>query len=248
MITAFVRCEAMQRQGAGRKQPSVAVRSFLRFLIFLGEIQPGLEAAAPLPSQWTQAALPVRLMPDEVERLLAVYSDGPTANRRDYAILLLLARLGLRAGEVIAISLDDINWYEGQLTIRAGKTHQQRSLPLAHDVGNALVTYLKQERPQSTHRRIFLHKRAPFTPLTTSATVRWIVVQALHHAGIEKRPHLGSHLLRHTAASQMLNQGADFKDIADVLGHRCLATTGIYAKLELAALSTVAQPWPGGEQ
>ena len=245
MITEFVRREAAHRRGSGRKKPSVSLRSFLRFLVFLGEIQPGLEAAAPMPSQWTHAALPVRLMPEEVERALAVYRDGESADRRNYAMLLLLARLGLRAGEVIALRLDDIDWYEGRLFIRPGKTHQQRCLPLAHEVGSALAAYLKEERPPSDSRQIFLHKRAPYTPLTTSANVRWIVVQALQQAGIEKRPHLGSHLLRHTAASQMLNQGADFKDIADVLGHRCLATTGIYAKLELDGLASVAQPWPG---
>ena len=248
MITGFVQREAMNRQGSGRQKPSAAVRSFLRFLVFLGEIRPGLEAAAPLPSQWTHAALPVRLTSEEVEQALAVYRDGVTGNRRNYAILLLLARLGLRAGEIIALRLDDIDWYEGRLLIRPGKTHQQRCLPLAHDVGGALADYLKEARPQSDNRQVFLHKRAPYTALTTSATIRWIVVEALRHAGIEKRPHLGSHLLRHTAASQMLNQGADFKDIADVLGHRCLATTGIYAKLELNALASVAQPWPGGEQ
>jgi integrase len=207
-----------------------------------------LEAAAPMPPQWAQAALPVRLMLDEVERVVAVYRDGPTAHRRNYAIVLLLARLGLRAGEVIALRLEDIDWFESRVLIRPGKTHQERCLPLAHDVGSALAAYLQHARPSSESRQVFLHDRAPYSPLTTTANVRWIVVQALQHAGVAKRPRIGSHLFRHTAASQMLNQGASFKDVADVLGHHCLQTTSIYAKLELDALAEVALPWLGGEQ
>lgn len=246
-ITEFVRREAATRQGHGRKAPSVAMRSFLRFLVFQGEIRPGLEAAAP-PPPWTHAALPVRLTPEEVERVVAVYHDGTARSLRNRAMLLLLARLGLRAGEIIALRLEDIDWYEGRLFIRPGKTHQERCLPLPQDVGHALAVYLKDGRPRSDSRQVFLQGRAPFAPLTTNAAVRWIVQQALRRAGISKRPRLGSHLFRHTVASQMLNRGASFKDVADVLGHRYLQTTSIYAKLELEALAAVALPWLGGEQ
>lgn len=247
-ISDFVRHEAACRHGYGRKAPSVAIRSFLRFLVFQGEIRAGLEAAAPAPPQWTHMALPVRLTPEEVERVVSVYRDGADRNLRNYAMLLLLARLGLRAGEVIALRLEDIDWFEGRLFIRPGKTHQERCLPLMHEVGSALAAYLKDGRPQSTSRRVFLRDRVPFTPLASNCIVGWIVNQALHRAGVAKRPRLGSHLFRHTAASGMLNQGASFKDVADVLGHRCLQTTGLYAKLELEALTDVALPWLGGEQ
>jgi integrase/recombinase XerD len=244
MISTFITQEAARRQGSGRKTPSVVVRSFLRFLVFRGEIRAGLEAAAPTPRQWTHAALPSRLTPGEVEQVLAAPQDGSARSRRNHAMLLLLARLGLRAQEVVALRLDDIDWAEGRLHIRAGKTHQARSLPLPQDVGQGLVAYLQNGRPQRDHRQLFLQCHPPFRPLTRSAV--WSVVQqAFEQAGIAPRPRRGSHIFRHTVASQLVNQGASFKEVADILGHRSLQTTGIYAKLELEALADVALPWPG---
>jgi integrase/recombinase XerD len=244
-ITAFVRQEATRCQGTGRKLPAAAVRSLLRFLVFRGEIRPGLEAAAPAPPQWRHAALPPRLTPEEVARVLAVYQDGSASSLRNRAMLLLLARLGLRAHDVISLCLDDIDWADGRLGLRPGKTHQARSLPLPQDVGHALVAYLQSGRPRSDSRHVFLRCRPPFQPLTRSA-VWWMVRQAFQQAGIVTRPGIASHIFRHTAASQMLNHGASFKDVADVLGHRSLQTTAIYAKLELDALAAVALPWLGG--
>ena len=137
MITTFVTQEATRRQGAGRKLPAVAVRSFLRFLVFRGAIRPGLEAAALAPPQWRHAALPSRLTPEDVERVLAVYHDGTASSLRNRAMLLLLARLGLRAQDVISLCLDDIDWADGRLDLRPGKTRRARSLPLPQDVGQA---------------------------------------------------------------------------------------------------------------
>ena len=248
-ITEFVCKQATARQGHGRKMPSVAVRSFLRFLVFKGEINTGLEAAAPPPPQWTHAALPVRLTSEQVERVLAVYEEKTAVSLRNRAMLLLLARLGLRAGEVLTLGFDDIDWYQGRLIIRPGKTHRARTLPLPQDVGNALVAYLEDGRPKgSASRQVFLQCHPPFQPLATSNAVVKVVRQALQRAGVAKQPRVVSHIFRHTAASQMLNQGASFKEVADILGHRSLQTTGIYAKLDLDALVTVALPWLGGDQ
>jgi site-specific recombinase XerD len=245
MITTFVSQEAVMRRGAGRKLPAVGVRSFLRFLVFRGDIQPGMEAAAPLPPQWKQSSLPPRLGPEEIERVLAVYQEGNAIGRRDRAILFLLARLGLRAQDVALMCLDDIDWMDGRLALRPGKTHRERSLPLPQDVGQAIVTYLQDGRPQSQSRRVFLQSRPLFRPLTTSG-VWWAVRRAFEQAGIVVPAGIACHIFRHTAASNMVNRGASFKEVADVLGHQSIETTGIYAKLDLDALAAVALPW-GGE-
>jgi site-specific recombinase XerD len=245
MITTFVTHEATGRQRRSRKLPSVALRSFLRFLVFRGAIRAGLEAAAPAPRQWRHAALPPHLTPEEVERVLAVYHDGTASSRRNRAMLFLLARLGLRAQDVISLCLDDIDWADGRFDLHPGKTRRARNLPLPQDVGHAMVAYVQGGRPQSPCRQVFLRCRPPFHPLTTSA-LWWIVRQAFTHAGIVVLPGSASHIFRHTVASQMVNHGASFKDVADVLGHQSLQTTGIYAKLELNALAAVALPWAGG--
>jgi site-specific recombinase XerD len=244
-ITTFVRQEAAMRHNAGRQLPAVAVRSFLRFLVFRGNIRPGLEAAAPSPPQWKYASLPSRLTPEEIERVLAVYHDGSAISLRNCAILFLLARLGLRAQDVVSLCLEDIDWAEGRFALRPGKSRRARTLPLPHDVGEALVAYLQGGRPQSASRHVFLRSRPPFR-LLTSASVWAIVRHAFQRADLVVPPGVASHIFRHTVASQMVNRGASFKDVADVLGHQSIETTGIYAKLELEALAAVALPWGGG--
>jgi site-specific recombinase XerD len=244
-ITTFVQQEAARRRNAGRKQPAVAVRSFPRFLVFRGAIRPGLEAAAPSPPQWKYASLPARLTPTDVERVLTASSDGSAIGLRNRAILCCLARLGLRAQDVVLLRFDDVNWAEGRLTLRPGKSRRARILPLPQDVGEALVAYIRGGRPPSTSRHVFLRSRPPFRALT-SAAIWAIVRQAFTRAGIVVPPGVASHIFRHTVASQMVNQGASFKEVADVLGHQSIQTTGIYAKLELEALAAVALPWRGG--
>ena len=245
MITTFVCTEAALRRNAGRKLPAVAVRSFLRFLVFRGVLSPGLEAAAPVPPQWKYASLPARLTPEDIERVLAVYHDGTALSLRNRAILFLLARLGLRAQDVVSLRLDDIDWAEGRLARRPGKSRRARALPLPHDVGEAIVAYLQGGRPQSTSRQVFVRSRPPFWSLTSAAI--WAIVRpAFTRAGLVVPPGIASHICRHTVASQLVNQGASFKDVADVLGHHALETTGIYAKLDLKALAAVALPWGGG--
>jgi site-specific recombinase XerD len=244
-MTTFIHREAAATHGAGRKMPSVAVRSFLRFLVGCGELSPGLEAAAPTARQWTHAPLPQRLTAEEVERVLVTSSGATPKALRNHALLRLLARLGLRAHEVAALCLDDLDWYEGRIRIRPGKTHQARVLPLVQDVGQAIAAYLERGRPATTSRHVFLAGRAPFQPLTDATAISRITTRALQRAGVTSHLRLGAHTFRHTAAAQMVNRGARFKEVADVLGHRALQTTGIYAKLDLDALVAVALPWMG---
>jgi site-specific recombinase XerD len=162
-------------------------------------------------------------------------------------MILLLSRLGLRAKEVAILQLNDIDWINGSLLVRSSKTHSERLLPLPQDVGDALLSYLRNGRPQTTDREIFLTALPPYRPMKTSAVVSITVKRLMARAGIN-RQRSGAHLLRHSAATRMVNSGASFKEVADVLGHQQLQTTGVYAKLNLAALSEVALPWPGGAQ
>ena len=245
-ISAFVQQEASTRTGGGRKLVSAGVRAVLRFLVFCGDRPPGLEAAAPTPRQWTHAPLPNRLTMEDVERVLAAYDDPTPQHRRDRAILVLLARLGLRAQEIVTLHIEDIDWHEGWLCIRAGKTHRERRLPLTQEVGTALASYLRHGRPISPRRQVFLQLRAPFRPFTNPCSVSDLARRAMVHAGLTPMPRMGAHTFRRTAASQMVNRGASFKDVADVLGHQSLATTALYAKLDLETLAPVALPWPGG--
>jgi site-specific recombinase XerD len=227
-ITTFVSQEAAMRRNTGRTQPAVAIRSFLKFLVFRGDIRPGLEAAAPSPPQWKSASRPSRLTPEDVERVLAVSQEGTAIRLRNRAILFLLARLGLRAQDVVSLCFDEIDWADGHFALRPGKSRRARTLPLPHDVGQAVLAYLQSGRP-------------PFRSLT-SAAVWAIVRQALTRAGLVVPPGIASHLFRHTVASQMVNQGASFKEVADVLGHQSTQTTGINAKLDRETLAAVALP------
>jgi len=244
-ITDFVRQEAAGKHGGGRKLPSTAVRSMLRFLVCRGELPPGLEAAALAPRQWVHDSLPKHLTAEEVERVLALYASESPTDRRNRAILMLLARLGLRAHEVVRLCLEDIDWHEGRIVIRSRKTHHDRVLPLSHDVGRAVADYLCWGRPATTSRIVFLHGQAPFRPFADAAAISRIAARALHRVGVTGYARLGAHAFRHTAASQMVNRGVSFKEVADVLGHQSLQTTGIYAKLNLVALSDVALSWMG---
>jgi site-specific recombinase XerD len=181
----------------------------------------------------------------DISRMLQCCANGTASGTRDYAILLLLSRLGLRAKEVASLQLHDVDWANGSLLIRTSKTHAERLLPLAQDVGEALLAYLRAGRPVTSFRHFFLAHTAPYRPLQTASAITKIVKRLLAKAGIARQSS-GAHLFRHTVATQLVNRGASFKDVADVLGHHTLQTTGLYAKLDLAALAQVALPWPGG--
>jgi site-specific recombinase XerD len=221
-----------------------ALRSFLRYLHQRGDIAVDLAGAVLPVMHWRLMALPKSLPPEQVESLLASCERSTVAGRRDYAILLLMVRLGLRAGEVVAMTLEDLDWEAGVVTVR-GKGQRQESLPLPHEVGQALVSYLRDGRPTCTTRRLFIRLKAPQRGFTTSAAICDVVRRALARAEIDP-PFKGSHLLRHSLACEMLRRGASLEDIGQILRHRHPETTQIYAKVDLEALRALAPPWPGG--
>jgi site-specific recombinase XerD len=242
-LSSFVQVEASRLKRNGREAPGVALRSLLRYLEFLGVIQEGLHGAIPQRPRWKHVGVPRHLAAVDVDRVVAGTLDGSATGLRNHAILLLLARTGLRAHEVAQLSLDDIDWPAASICIRSKKSRTERNLPLARDVGAALVDYLRHGRPTCSFRTIFLRVVPPLNPFTGSAAVCRIVRRALTRVDILNTP-AAAHLFRHTAATRMLRGGATFKDIADVLGHASISTTAIYAKLDIVALSKVAMKWP----
>jgi site-specific recombinase XerD len=188
--------------------------------------------------------LPKFLQPDQVQLVLNQCDRRTAKGRRDYAIFLLLARLGLRACEIVSLTLDDIHWRAGEIRIE-GKGNRSAMLPLPADVGRAIAAYLRKDRPSCSTRRVFIRMRAPLRGFANSEAISTIVARALKKAGIDS-PYTGAHLFRHTLATQMLRQGAALSDIALILRHSSINTTAIYAKVDLTALEAVAQPWPGG--
>jgi site-specific recombinase XerD len=244
-LSSFVQQEASNRRGFGRHVPSVALRSFLRFLTASGLVRDGLTAAVPSLKRYRHATLPERATVEQVNTALSCCQDGTPVGLRDYAVLLLLARLGLRAHEVTRLTLDDIDWRAGLVLLRSGKTRRERVLPLPSDIGDALVAYLQHGRPHVATRRIFLGAQPPCRPWRGASAVSQLVHRRLLQAGYPARPWRGAHLFRHTVASQMVNAGATFKEVADLLGHESLNTTALYAKLNLETLQRVALPWKG---
>jgi site-specific recombinase XerD len=222
-----------------------SLRSFFRFLYQRGETANDLSPSALTVANWRLSELPKFLESEQVESLLKSCNQKKLIGQRDYAILLLLARLGLRAGEVVHMTLDDIDWEAGELILH-GKSRRQESLPLPRDVGEALVRYLSHGRPRCSSRRIFIRIRAPLKGFSNSAAICNVVRRAL--VRIKLNPAFkGSHLLRHSLATQMLRNGASLFEIGDILRHQRVNTTQIYAKVDLATLKALAPPWPGGE-
>ena len=236
--------EASRRGGwAGAKTCTTALRMFLRFLIAEGRCALGLEAAIPVLAHWRLASLPRYLPPDDVERLIASCDPASPVGRRDRAILLLLARLGLRAGDIVQLRLDDLDWQSAWIHVW-GKGRRHTRLPLTHEVGQALVAYLEAGRPRTETEAVFVRCRAPFDAFRSHCAVSVIVDRALRRAGVRRPSRGAAHLLRHSVATAMLRQGASLQDVAVLLRHRSIETTQIYAKVDLPALQQIAQPWP----
>jgi site-specific recombinase XerD len=216
---------------------------FLRFLIANGRCRAGLLGAVPVLAHWRLAALPRYLPPGDIESLIDSCKQSSPTGKRDRAILLLLARLGLRAGDIVHMRLQDIDWKGAWLHV-AGKGRRQTRLPLSQEVGQAIVTYLQQGRPAASTDALFLRSRAPVRGFRAHSTVSVIVASAIRRAGI-KRPSRGAaHLLRHSIASSMLRHGASLQEISTLLRHRSIETTEIYAKVDVRRLQQIAQPWP----
>jgi site-specific recombinase XerD len=244
-VAAFVGERARGLSFVSRQNPAVAVRSFLRFLAGEGLTRAGLEGAIPPIGRSKHATLPRHVTPEQLESVLALCPAEGSCSIRDYAMILLCARLGLRPGEALRLALQDLDWSSGCVLIRAGKTSRERLLPLPEDAGAALARYLREARPVSAARAVFLSHVPPHEPLRTHCGLGNLVNRLLRQAGIGA-PCSGVYVLRHTLATTMVRSGASFKEVADILGHSSLTTTGIYAKLDLPALAPVALPWPGG--
>lgn len=223
------------------KAVAVGLRSLLRFLHLEGLIDGPLNQAVPTPAGWSASALPEPLKPADVSLLLASCDRQSVAGRRDYAVLLLLARLGLRAGEVAGLDLSDTDWRGGSLRVR-GKGRRVDVLPLPADVGRALADYVRKGRPRAGHRDVFCRVLAPHTPVAPT-TVTQIVYRSCDRAGLCR---VGAHRLRHAAATEMLGAGASLSEIAQILRHSSTTTTALYAKVDRRTLNDLAQPWPGG--
>ncbi|WP_247877678.1 tyrosine-type recombinase/integrase [Brucella pituitosa] len=221
-----------------------ALRSYLRYLAGAGLCRPNLDHAIPPVLQWRLSSLPRYLAAADVERVIASCDRLAKGRLRDRAVLLLLARLGLRAGDVAGLRLDDIEWTSGMLRL-SGKARRQVRLPLPQDVGDALLAYIEQERPCVPQEAVFLTMIAPYRSFAHSGHVSTIVALALKRAGISDSPSSGACLLRHSAATSMLRSGATLEAIGAVLRHRSLDMTAHYAKVDVAMLEQVAQPWPG---
>lgn len=228
------------------KLQAAALRSFFRFCFFEGTVARDLSTAVPPVGRWHAVAAAPVLTGDEVEQVLAAVDRTTARGRRDIAILLLLARLGLRAGEVIALELDDIRWKAGEIVVR-GKGRLRDRLPLLADVGEALAVYLRETHGPNGSRRVFLRRIAPHVGLTQPAAVSKIARAALGRAGLLPPGRVGAHIFRHSLATLMIRRGASLPEISQVLRHRSPGTTQFYAKVDLDGLRCVALPWPGAE-
>lgn len=233
-----------ERVSVGAVKGRVAeLRSLLRFLHLRGVTPTALAAAVPPAAGWHDTGIPVGLSADDVQRLLDGCDQTSPTGIRNFAILMLVARLGLRSVEVARLELGDIDWRAGEIQV-AGKARRRDRLPLPHDVGQALSAYLRQVRPATSIRAVFLMLKAPIRPIPADLVgdvTRW----ACRRAGL---PEVGPHRLRHALATEMLRRGAKLVEISQVLRHRDLATTAVYAKVDLDALRRIAQPWPGARR
>jgi len=242
-LREFVLTESQHCHWTVTQRCTTALRAFLRFLIAEGRCSTAIEAGIPMLAHWRLSRLPRYFQPEDVERLIASCDPMTAMGKRDRAVLLLLARLGLRAGDIVQCRLGDIDWKGGWIHV-CGKSRRPTRLPLTQEVGEAIVTYLQEARPKTTVDALFVTCRAPFRRFSSHSAVSVIVDKAIKRAGVERPCRGAAHLLRHSVASNLLRQGASLQDIAVLLRHRSIETTQIYAKVDVAALRQIAQVWP----
>lgn len=240
-LRAFV-LDRAQRHGKGKAKNIVtAIRMFMRFLIASGRCTPGLDDAIPTIAMWRLATLPQYLPAEDVERIIRMCDPSTLLGARDLAIILLMARLGLRGSDVARLRFPDINWQDATLVV-SGKSRRETRLPLPQEVGNALLHYLEYARPPIDINSVFVTVIAPWRPISRQV-IRKTAARAIQRAGISA-PTIGSRVFRHSAATTMLRQGASLQTIGDVLRHTSIETTAQYAKVDIDLLQQVARPWP----
>jgi site-specific recombinase XerD len=231
--------------GASRAQAllvTTAMRNFLRYLVAQGRCRPGLEGAVPTIAMWRQAALPRYLPGADVNLIIDACERSTPVGLRDRAALLLLARLGLRAGDIVALRMGDVDWREASVRV-TGKSRTEIKLPITQEVGDALLEYVNMGRPPAETEHVFVRMLAPWRSLAVSS-ISALVSRAMSRARVDF-PCRGAHVLRHSAATEMLRQGATLDQIGAVLRHQYLDTTGIYAKVDVNRLTEITLPWPG---
>ena len=246
-VTRYIERHARDWSAVYGKAMCWSLRAFLRYLHHRGLNPLALAGCVPSIRRWKLASLPTYLSAAQVQKVLDGCDRTTALGRRDYAILMMLAKLGLRADEVATLTLDDIDWRSGEMLVRA-KGRQRARMPMPPDVGAAVVAYLRDSRPTSSCRRLFLRSLAPNVGFASGCAITMIAKAALERAGIRGYAHQGAHIFRHSLATELLRSGATLAEIGQLLRHESHDTTRIYAKVDIEALRTLSLPWPGGAQ
>jgi site-specific recombinase XerD len=246
-VTRYIERHARDRSVDSGKAMCWSLRAFLRYLHHRGLNPLALAGCVPSIRRWKLASLPTYLSVAQVKKVLDGCDRTTVLGRRDYAILMMLAKLGLRADEVVTLTLDDIDWRSGEMLVRA-KGRQRARMPMPPDVGAAVVAYLRDGRPTSSCRRLFLRTLAPHVGFASGCAITMIAKTALERAGVRGYAHHGAHIFRHSLATELLRSGATLSEIGQLLRHESHDTTRIYAKVDIEALRTLSLPWPGGVQ
>jgi site-specific recombinase XerD len=246
-VTRYIERHARDWSPGSGKAMCWSLRAFLRYLNHRGLNPLALAGCVPSIRRWKLASLPTYLSAQQVQQVLVGCNRTTAMGRRDYAILMMLARLGLRAGEIAALTLDDIGWRSGEMLLRA-KGRQRARMPMPPDVGGAVVAYLRDSRPTSSCRRLFLRTLASHVGFASGCAITMIARTALKRAGIRGYARQGAHIFRHSLATELLRSGATLSEIGQLLRHESHDTTRIYAKVDIEALRTLSLPWPGGVQ